>query len=169
MLIAHVMMSVGLLGDPAGFLSVAMRAAKTEDHAVVIELVKVLSMFSLIFGIPLSFGALLSGLTLGLGTRWGVFRYPWVTTKLILIVSVMLVGSFVIGPAENEILERNSEATWKLIAGASYDVLALAVATVLSVFKPGGPFVARRATHLPKSIRTKMKAHPAIICRQQFR
>jgi hypothetical protein len=67
----------------------------------------------------------------------------------------MLVGRLVIGPAENEILERNSEATWKLIAGASYDVLALAVATVLSVFKPGGSFVARRATHIPKSIRAK--------------
>ena len=63
----------GLLGDAAGFLSVAMRAAKTEDHAVVIELVKVLSTFRLVFGIPLSFGALLSGLTLGLGTRWAYF------------------------------------------------------------------------------------------------
>jgi hypothetical protein len=39
-------------------------------------------MFSLVFGIPLSFGALLTGLALGLGTRWGVFTYPWVVGKL---------------------------------------------------------------------------------------
>ena len=39
--------------------------------------------------------------------------------------------------------EIDGDATRKLIAGASYDVLALATATVISVFKPGGPF--RRA------------------------
>jgi hypothetical protein len=36
----------------------------------------------LVFGIPLSFGALITGVLLGLGTKWGVFRYPWVTTTL---------------------------------------------------------------------------------------
>ena len=64
-----------------------------------IEMVKVLKMFARTFGVPLSFGALLSGLTLGLGTRRGVFRYPWVITKLLLIVSVILVGALIIGPA----------------------------------------------------------------------
>jgi hypothetical protein len=142
-LTAHIMMSVGLLGDAAGFLAVALRVTRTDNAAAVVELMKVLNMFSLVFGIPLSFGALLSGLTLGLGTKWGVFRYPWVTTKLLLIVSVMLVGGFIIGPAEDAMLARHGDATRQLIAGASYDVLALATATVLSVFKPGGPF--RRA------------------------
>ena len=28
-------------------------------------------MFSLVFGIPLSFAALLTGVALGIGTRWG--------------------------------------------------------------------------------------------------
>jgi hypothetical protein len=142
-LTAHIMMSVGLLGDSAGFLAVAIRMAGTEDHGVVIELVKVLNMFSLVFGIPLSFGALLSGLVLGLGTKWGIFRYPWVTSKLLLIVSVMLVGGFVVGPAEDMMLGGNGDANRQLIAAASYDILALATATVFSVFKPGRPF--RRA------------------------
>jgi hypothetical protein len=39
LLTAHVIMSVGLLGDSAGFLAVAIRAATTDDPAVVIELV----------------------------------------------------------------------------------------------------------------------------------
>jgi hypothetical protein len=139
-LVAHIAMSVGLLGDSAGFLAVAIRAARTDDFDVVIELVNVLNMFSLVFGIPLSFGALLSGLALGLGTKWGVFRYPWVTTKLLLIVSVMLVGGLVIGPAMAATLERTANPTSQLIAAASYDVLALAIATGLSVFKPGRRF-----------------------------
>ncbi len=134
------MMSVGLLGDSAGFLAVAIRAARTDNPGVVLQLVQVLNMFSVVFGIPLSIGTLLSGLTLGLGTRWGVFRHPWVTTKLLLVLSVMLVGAFVIGPAETVILEKSGAAVPRLIAAAAYDVIALAIATGLSVFKPGAAF-----------------------------
>ena len=76
LLTAHIMISVGLLGDSAGFLAVAIRAARAGQEAAMVEMVKVLKMFAWTFGVPLSFGALLSGLTLGLGTRWGVFRYP---------------------------------------------------------------------------------------------
>ena len=71
LLTAHVIMSVGLLGDSAGFRRSQYGAATTDNPAVVIELVKVLNMFSLVFGIPLSFGALLSGLALGLGNKPG--------------------------------------------------------------------------------------------------
>jgi hypothetical protein len=53
----HIMMSVGLLGDAAGFLAVALGAARTDNADTEVELVKVLNMFSLVFGIPLSFGA----------------------------------------------------------------------------------------------------------------
>jgi hypothetical protein len=139
-LVAHIMISVGLLGDSAGFLAVAIRAARTDDPGLAIELVKVLNMFAMVFGIPLSIGAILTGLTLGLGSKWGVFRYPWVTAKLLLIVSVMLAGALVIGPAQQAILEHGIDTTGRLIAAASYDVLALSLATGLSVFKPGGPF-----------------------------
>jgi hypothetical protein len=139
------MMSVGLLGDSAGFLAVSIRASRLEDIDAVIEHVKVLNMFSLVFGIPLSFGALLSGLTLGVGTRWGVFRYPWVTAKLLLILSVMFVGGVFIGPAMTTILSGAGRDTAPLIAAALYDVLALGLATGLSVFKPGRPFRGRSA------------------------
>jgi hypothetical protein len=137
LLTAHIAISVGLLGDSAGFLAVAIRAATTADARVVRDYVDLLSMFSLVFGIPLSFGALLTGLALGLGTRWGVFRYPWVIAKLAIVISVMLVGGFIIGPAENAVLNGSDTASTRLIAGAIYDVAALTLATGLSVFKPG--------------------------------
>jgi hypothetical protein len=139
-LTAHIIMAVGLLGDSAGFLAVAIRAAQTSDPGAVTELIGVLNMFSVVFGIPLSFGALLTGVALGLGTKWGVFRYPWVTAKLLLVVSVMLVGALVIGPSLTAMLRGTADTTPRLIAAALYDVVALAVATTLSVFKPGRPF-----------------------------
>jgi hypothetical protein len=139
-LTAHIMMSVGLLGDSAGFLAVAVRAGTAQDTRALTELAGVLNMLSLVFGIPLSFGAILTGLTLGLGTRWGIFRYPWVTAKLVLIISVMVVGGVFIGPAEARLRDGVIEASSQLMFAAAYDVLALSLATVLSVFKPGKPF-----------------------------
>jgi hypothetical protein len=65
-----------------------------------------------------------------------VLRYPWVTTKLLLLISVMLVGTFVL-PGLEELRRGTAGAEARLITGAAYDVLALSVATGLSVFKPG--------------------------------
>ncbi|MCG2620849.1 hypothetical protein LVY72_02850 [Arthrobacter sp. I2-34] len=134
LLTAHIVVSVGLLGDSAGFLAVAIRRATSDNPAVVEASHELLGMFALVFGIPLSFLALLTGTALGLGTRWGVFRYPWVIAKLLLIVSVIVVGATVLRP----VLAGGAQLDGgTLIAGAAYDVVALTVATALGVFKPG--------------------------------
>lgn len=138
------MVSVGLLGDSAGFLAVAMRLSATADASAAHELLGVLQMFSLVFGIPLSFAALLSGVALGFGTKWGLLRYPWVVAKLCLVISVMAVGGLVVGPAVTSMLAGGADASRQLIAAGWYDVTALGVATVLSVFKPGRAFRAAR-------------------------
>lgn len=148
LLTAHIVMAVALLGDAAGDLAVAIRTSTIDNPVLVHDSAKTLNLFSLVFGIPLSFGALVTGLALGLGTRWGVFRYPWVVAKLALIVSVILVGAFVIGPGSNDLVQ-GTDTTGRLIAGAAYDVAALTIATSLSVFKPGRAF--RREPRTPSS------------------
>ena len=140
----HIAASVAVLGDSAGFLAIAIRA-RTLDAADAHASYEILGMLSLVFGIPLSFVALGTGVTLGLGSRWGVFRYPWVTAKLALLVSVMVVGGVVIGPAENAALDGTGGSA-ALIAGVTWDVLALTTATCLSVFKPGRRFRSHRPT-----------------------
>jgi hypothetical protein len=69
-----------------------------------------------------------------------VFRYPWVVAKLLLIISVMAAGGFVIGPALPPLIAGAKETIGNLIAAAAYDVVALSTAVVLSVFKPGKAF-----------------------------
>jgi hypothetical protein len=133
-LTVHIVVSVGLLGDSAGFLAVAIRRALSDDPAFVDASVDLLGTFALFFGIPLSFLSLLTGIALGLGTRWGVFRYPWVTIKLVLIVTVIAVGALVLRPV---LADDSNPASTPLIIGAAYDVAALAAATALAVFKPG--------------------------------
>lgn len=136
-LTVHIVVSVGLLGDSAGYLAVAIRGTMATDPAIADAWWQILRMFSYVFGIPLSFAALLTGLLLGLGSRWGVFRYPWVTTKLLLIVSVIAVGALVLDGGMDAMLHGSGGTEGRLIAGAAYDVVALTAATVLAVFKPG--------------------------------
>ena len=133
LLTAHIVVSVGLLGDSAGLLAVALQAASTDDVALSQASHDTMALLSTFFGIPLSVLSILTGVALGVTSKWGVFRYPWVTAKLVLIVSVMVVGALVIGPSEGD-PDRES----LIIIGAAYDVVALCIATGLSVFKPGG-------------------------------
>jgi hypothetical protein len=130
----HIVVSVALLGDSAGFLAVAIRRAASSDPAFVRTAHDLLGTFALFFGIPLSFLTLLTGIALGLGTPWGVFRYPWVIAKLILIVTVIVVGATLLRPALGDDAIGHDTT---LVAGAAYDVVALTVATALGVFKPG--------------------------------
>jgi hypothetical protein len=69
-------------------------------------------------------------------TKWGVLRHRWVTAKLLLIVSVILVGALVIGPSEAAMLDGSGGRELVLILASGYDVLALCLATGLSVYKP---------------------------------
>jgi uncharacterized membrane protein len=136
----HILLSVSLLGDSAGFLAIAIHASTLADPVRINESIRILDMLSIVFGIPLSFAAIITGITLGLGTKWGVFRYPWVVAKLALIISVMFVGGLVINPAQTQMLASGADATPNLIAAGAYDVIALSLAVWLSVFKPGRAF-----------------------------
>jgi hypothetical protein len=135
-LTVHIVVSVGLLGDCAALLAASIRAATTEDPALAAAAYELMSLFSMVFGIPLSLASLATGLVLGLGTKWGVLRFAWVTAKLLLILSVILVGALIIGPSEAAMVEGEGGRELVIPLAAGYDVIALCAATGLSVYKP---------------------------------
>jgi hypothetical protein len=134
LLAVHIGLSVGLLGDTAGFLAVAIRRAGSADGVFRATTRDLLAMFALGFGIPLSMLALITGATLALSARQHLFRYPWVIAKLGLICSVIVVGATVISPV---LRPGTDPADVPLIVGATWDIVALATALGLAVFKPG--------------------------------
>lgn len=136
LLTVHIVVAVGLLGDSAGFLAIAIRAAATDDPELASSSYELLRMFSYVLGIPLSFATLVTGASLGLTSSWGILRYPGTIGKLLLIVSVILAGAFVIDGALEE-LRSGADAQGELIAAASWDVIALTTATALAVYNPG--------------------------------
>ncbi|MDA0140810.1 hypothetical protein [Solirubrobacter deserti] len=117
-------------------LAVNVRAATTDDPALAAASYELLAMFTVLFGIPLSMVSLATGIVLGMATPWGVLRYAWVSAKLVLLVGVVLVGSFLLGPGTAAMRSGDGGAEARLIAGSAYDVAALTLATGLSVFKP---------------------------------
>ena len=132
----HIIAGVGLLGDVAAVLAINVRAATTGDATLAAASYDLLAMFTVLFGIPLSFIALGTGILLGLASPWGVVRHAWVATKLVLLVGVILVGALVLGPGTEAMRSGEGGAQARLIAASAYDVVALTLATGLSVFKP---------------------------------
>lgn len=144
LLTGHIVTGVGLLGSVAGVLAINIRAATTSDPQLAASSYELLAMLTLLFGIPLSFASLISGVLLGLSSRWGVVRHGWVVTKLVLLIGVILMGAVVLGPGTDAMRNGEGGAEARLIAGSAYDVWALLVSTGFSVFKPRR----RRAGHV---------------------
>jgi hypothetical protein len=72
----------------------------TQDAELSLEdLYSEIADIATLFGIPLSMLSLLTGILLGAGSKWGVLRHRWVAGKLLLLVSEIVVGAFVLGPA----------------------------------------------------------------------
>jgi len=136
LLTAHIVASVGLLGASSALLALAVTASGTSDPDLSHSAATLVQTFGFVFGIPLSFTGLLTGIALGLGTKWGVLRYPWVMTKLALLVTVILSGALLIGTSARRMVDGDGGGTL-LIAAASYNVAALLTSTALSVYKPG--------------------------------
>jgi hypothetical protein len=66
----HIVVAVGLLGDSAGFLAMAIRGATTDDPRLADSSYELLRMFSYVFGIPLGFATLPTAVGLGVSSSW---------------------------------------------------------------------------------------------------
>lgn len=138
LLVVHIMSAVALLGASASVLLLGITGATADDPQLAEAAYRFASKSGLVFGIPLSFTALFSGLALALGGKWGLFRYPWVTAKLGLLVATIASGALLIGPSADRLMnDAAGGGATQLILGASLNVTALAIATILSVYRPG--------------------------------
>ena len=146
-LTTHVTSSVGWFGAVASFLVLAI-VGVTSQNAQIVR-VAYIAMELLTWGVivPFSSAALLTGIVQSLGTTWGLFRYYWIVAKLaltILATVILLVHTQPIGRVAALAAERVLSSAdvhqlrIQLIADAGAAMVALLVATTLSVYKPWG-------------------------------
>jgi hypothetical protein len=101
--------------------------------------------------LPLSVGALVSGIVQSLGTKWGLFRHYWVVVKLVLTVfataALFVHQSTAISEAAGLAVDATAELLHsgrlrelgvQLLADSSIAVLLLVTITLVAVYKPWG-------------------------------
>jgi hypothetical protein len=146
-LTAHVMSSVGWLGAVAGFLALSIAGLTSQDAQIVRAAYLGMELTAWFVIVPLSLASPLTGLVMSLGTTWGLFRHYWVLIKLLITIFatiVLLLHMQPIGHLARVVAETTlscgelSGLRIQLVANAGAAILALLVATVLSVYKPRG-------------------------------
>ncbi|SNY68792.1 hypothetical protein [Paractinoplanes atraurantiacus] len=86
---------------------------------------------------------LITGVLLGLETKWGLIRYWWVAVKLVLNLVLCTLILVLLRPMMPE-LRASGEGTSSLAFPPIVSLTALSLATVLSVYKPWGRIARRR-------------------------
>ena len=146
-LTAHVTSSVGWLGAVAGFLALAVTGLSGQDAQMVRAAYLAMELIGWFIIVPLSLASLLTGLVQSVGTTWGLFRHYWVLIKLLITVLATILLLVHMQPVGH--LARVVAATTlasgelaglrvQLVADAGAALVALLVATTLSVYKPRG-------------------------------
>src|SRR6266496_3236367 len=90
-LTAHVTFSVGWLGADAAFLALAIVGMTSQSVQIVRAAYLAMELIGLFVIVPFSFAALLTGLSLALGTQWGLFRHYWILVKFLLTIGAAIV------------------------------------------------------------------------------
>lgn len=146
-LTAHVTSSVGWLGAVGGFLALAIAGLVHQDAETARAAYIAMDLTAWLVIVPLSIASLPTGLLMSLGTEWGLFRHYWVVAKLVITVLatlILLAHMQPIGHMADVVrattLARGELAGLRiqLVADAGAALVALLLATVLSVYKPRG-------------------------------
>lgn len=146
-LTAHVTTSVGWLGAVGGFLALAIAGLTSQEAHLVRASYLAMELTGWFVIVPLSLASLPTGLVMSLGTTWGLFRHYWVLVKLLismlatilLLLHMQPIGHLARAVAETTLAQGElAGLRLQLVANAGAAVLALLVATALSVYKPRG-------------------------------
>lgn len=146
-LTVHVVASVGWLGAVAAFLAQAVAGLNSQDPQMVRAAYIAMDLTGWYVIVPFCAASLVTGVVQGLGTTWGLFRHYWVLIKLLITIAATIVLLLHMQPA-SQLASAASAGTLapgdlrglrvQLVADAGAAILALLVATVLSLYKPRG-------------------------------
>ena len=145
----HIAVSVGLLGLSTAQLVLGTAAALTSDPATAQAAYRSMGIFTRGVVQPIAVLAIVTGVVLSLGTKWGLFQHVWIVVKLGLAVVTILTGMLFVGPNVQHAIAATSGSTGLtapdlgsarlvLIAAPAANVLMLGAATFISVYKPWG-------------------------------
>ena len=143
-LTVHVITSVGWIGAVVAYLALGVAAVTSPDAQTVRAAwigMEVTGWFAIV---PLAIAALLTGLVMSLGTKWGLFRHYWVLISLVLTIisTVVLLLHMPTVSVLADVAQAASAPDLAALGGdlfhPSIGLLILLVVTGLNVYKPRG-------------------------------
>lgn len=146
-LTAHVSSSVGWLGSVTAFLALSIAGIAGDNPQIVRAAYVAMHVVTWFVIVPFSLASLITGLVQSLGTQWGLFRHYWIVAKLgltvvatlILLAHTQPIGQVATFAAAAPLADADLQAVRiRLIADAGAALMALLMATTLSIYKPWG-------------------------------
>ncbi len=143
-LAVHITCSVGWIGAVVAYLVLGVSAITSLDALTVRAAWIAMELTGWFAIVPLALAALLTGLTISLGTAWGLFRHYWVLISLGLTVlsTVVLLLHM---PTVSAMADMVRAADGADVSGHGGDLfhpsvglLVLLVITMLNIYKPRG-------------------------------
>ncbi|MFI6030091.1 hypothetical protein [Amycolatopsis magusensis] len=150
LLFVHVVASIGWVGVELSIMALGAVGLLSDDTAVVRGVQLGAGTLGELFYLPASLLTLVSGIALGLGTKWGLARYWWVLLKTVITLALTIGGNLAVVPKFADAADKAArgeaigDTAVMLFTAMSAGLTLLLIATLLSFFKPGGK-VNRRA------------------------
>ncbi|MCK2241376.1 MULTISPECIES: hypothetical protein [unclassified Crossiella] len=145
-LVAHLVGAGGWIGLDVVLAVLVFTAAGTSDVALAALCYQALELLVWPM-LSLAVLCLVSGVILGLGTKYGLVRYWWVAVKLVLNIALLVLVTFALRSGVIEVAEYGRQLAagqvglrgpGDLIYPPIVSTTALLFATVISVYKPWG-------------------------------
>jgi len=145
-LATHLSVSVGWIGAVAAYVALDVTVATSRDPQMLRAAWIAMGLVASWAIVPLAFAALLTGLVMSVGTKWGLIRHWWVLISLMLTVFATLVllseagvishsAAVAADPTTSNDALRALPSTLPHSVGG---LMVLLVIQVLNVYKPQG-------------------------------
>jgi hypothetical protein len=143
-LVAHLSSAVGWLGGALAYLAIGIAAEASESSETVRGAWIAMDVIGWFVLVPLAIVALVTGLLMSLGTRWGLFRHYWVVISLVLTTFALVVMLLHMPDvSESADIARTASVDHLLAMGGdivhpAIGIGVLFVVLVLNLYKPKG-------------------------------
>lgn len=148
-LLAHILSAVSWIGVDLVMGVLSFRGLTTDDPQTLATAYGGLALFCVPLLLTLGLLTLTTGVVLGLGTRFGLARYWWVVTKLVITVVLCVLVLVLLRPTlaeagtqtalvDGTLPERLTDVRRDMIFPPIVSTSALLFASWLSVYKPWG-------------------------------
>lgn len=145
-LTGHITSSVSWIGAVAAYMALDITAATSHNPQLLRVAYIGMALIVRYVIVPLAFTALLTGIVMSLGTKWGLFRHYWVVISLlltilatiVLVVETQTINYFAAIAADPAMSGDTLHMLGNTLVHSIGGTVVLLVILVLNIYKPQG-------------------------------